>query len=259
MHRLMRCACVLGVLLPPVCASTARASGYVEGGAMNYRLTQGYGSWQGLYAAGVWGVGSGTVWNWELDHNREFGQRASYGVIGLTQTLSPRWYTSLSLGGSNAGDIMPSRRFDASLARKWLGGGWLITSVGASRIEFRDGHKTSALNAGLVAYLPADWVLQGGHDWARSDPGAAFAGRSFVAVTQGRAGRHYLTLRYGWGGEAYLVLGANALNVNYQSRDISLNWRQWVTPDWGFSLYLEDYSNPYYRRTGGRIGVFYAF
>lgn len=249
---------VAGVLLA-LWSSATWAAGNVELGGMYYDLTNGYGHWDGVYARGVWGKGTGTVWNWETDSASEFGQHENYGVLGVTQTFSPRWYGYLSVGGSTNSDVVPQGRVDASVSYKALPGASLVSTVGYTGIRYRDGHRDQSGWLNVSAYLPHAVILMAGHSWMVSNPGAVSAQRSFVAVTYGHDGQRYITLRYGWGTEAYLPIGADVALVNFRSESASLTLRQWLGRRWGLNFYVDDFRNPYYQQYGGTLGAFYDF
>ncbi|MHB1512982.1 MAG: YaiO family outer membrane beta-barrel protein [Acidiferrobacter sp.] len=251
----LRFIALLAVMGPGV----ACAHGWVGAGGSYYRLTQGYGRFEGVYARGVLGEGSDTIWNWEVDHGRTFGYEQSYGVLGVTQTFAPRWYGYLSLAGSTNSDVVPKDRVDASLSYKALPDKRLVGTVGYTGIRFRDGHDDRSGWVNLTAYLPAHWVATAGHNWTTSDPGAVQAQRSFAAVGYDSSGRTEVTLRYGWGTEAYLPIGANVALVDFRSHTLSVTWRQWLGADWGTDLFAARFASPYYRQIGGSIGVFYHF
>ena len=239
--------------------SAARAHGWVGAGGSYYRLTQGYGRFEGLYAKGVFGEGSPTIGNWEVDHARIFGYEETYGVFGVTQTLSPRWYGFLSMAASTNSNVVPAQRVDASLSYKALADKSLVATAGYTGISFRDGHRDSSGWANLTAYFPAHWVAMAGHAWLTSNPGSVGAQRSFVALSYDDSGRTEVTLRYGWGTEAYLPIGAFTALVDFRSHTLSATWRQWLGRDWGTDLYVARFASSYYRQTGGSIGVFYHF
>lgn len=240
-------------------ATRSVAAGNVEAGAFAYQLTQGYGTWQGLYARGVWGEGSSTVGNWELDHGREFGQTETYGVAGLTETWSPRWYSNLSLGASTATTVVPRARIDVSLSYKALASKEWVSTLGFTGISYRDGQSDRSGWLDLALYLPDDFLLSGGHTWTTSVVGSVGAQRSFVALTYGRVHHFYLTARYGFGREAYVPIGVHAALVNFGSRSASLTWRAWVTKRFGTNVYFDDFRSRYYQQYGGSFGVFYDF
>lgn len=245
----------LAVVFP----AAAFGHGWVGAGGSYYQLTHGYGRFEGLYLKGVFGEGSPTVWDWEVDHARMFGYEESYGVFGVTRTFAPRWYGYLSMAASTTSNVVPEDRIDASLSYKALTDKRLVATAGYTGIRFRDGHDDRSGWANLTAYFPAHWVAMAGHSWLTSNPGAVRAQRSFVAVSYDHSGSSEVTLRYGWGTEAYLPIGAFTALVGFRSHTLSIGWRQWLGPDWGTDLYAQRFASPYYRQIGGSIGVFYHF
>ncbi len=245
-----------GLMIAPL---VAYAHGWVGAGGSFYALTQGYGHFEGIYARGVFGEGSDTIWNWEADHGRIFGYEENYGVFGVTQTFTSRWYGYASLAASTNSDVVPSQRIDASLSYKAWPDKRLVATAGYTGIAFRDGHRDHGYWFNVTGYLPDRWVAMAGHGWTFSDPGAVLAQRSFVAAGYQHSGHMEATVRYGWGAEAYLPIGPQLALVDFHSHTLAFTWRQWLGRHFGTDVYLERFTSPYYQQTGGAIGVFYHF
>ena len=81
--------------------------------------------------------------------------------------------------------------------------------------------------------------------------------QQFLALTWGRDKQTQVTARHGWGHEGYQTIGNGNVLVDLASHETHLNLRHWLGPDWGLSAEVERYSSPYYRRTGGTLGLFW--
>jgi YaiO family outer membrane protein len=74
-------------------------------------------------------------------------------------------------------------------------------------------------------------------------------------LTLGREGERYLTARLDAGRESYQLIGpTNVLNA-FNSTAASVGWREWLGRRFGLDLGVEWYHNPFYDRTGARIGL----
>ena len=109
-------------------------------------------------------------------------------------------------------------------------------------------------------------MLQGGLTWTYANPGNILARSQFIAATEGHDKEHFVSLRYEWGREGYELIGAPsfesaAYNVlfNLPMHAITGTWRQWVGPNWGINLNVEQQQEPAYHRWGGAAGVFIDF
>ena len=232
------------------------SKGFVVLEGIHESLTHGYDDQSGVRVRGVVAVDPRNTVSAELSNLREFGKSGSLLSVGDTFTINEDWYGSVSAAvGSNA-FYLPKLRADAFLSRKWGPRRNLVTSVGLGYFRARDDHKDTSVALESIYYFKSPFVAQAGVRWNRSSPGSITSRSQFIALTQGREREHYVTLRYGFGREAYQVIGAKTAISDFSSTNLSLNWRQWVAPKWGFTLFLERYSNPTYRRTGGSIGVF---
>ena len=78
-------------------------------------------------------------------------------------------------------------------------------------------------------------------------------------MTQGRNLQHYVTLRAGFGKEAYQLVGPVATITDFHSQTLTITWRQWVGPHWGVNVVADYYHNPTYMRGGTSFGFFKEF
>lgn len=240
-------------------AAPFKTHGFVEAGANFHNLSKNYDNWSGEYIKGEIQTDPKNRWNALLLNQREFGETGNYGAIGNTHDWNEDWYTSLSAGASTSGFFLPRYRVDGFVNRKWLPSRQLITTAGLGYYKARDNHKDYSAFLGATYYFVDPWIVQGGVRFNISDPGSVNSTSQFVAVTQGRDQEHFLTLRYGFGKEAYQITGPGAVLSDFNSQTVSLEWRQWWGKDWGTNLLGEQYFSKNYDRSGITLGVFGEF
>lgn len=231
---------------------------YVEAGGDYLTLTNGYGYWAGGYARGVVTQGN-NIWNAEVNGQHEFGDAGVYLAAGDTYNFNPDWYGSLTVGSSVGGFFWPRFRGDAFINKKWMARKQLITTFGFGYYAAKDVHRDHSFFVGSTYYFTKPWILEEGIRFNVSNPGSVFSPAAFVAVTQGRNQQHYLTLRAGFGKEAYQLVGPTVTLTDFQSQTFTVTWRQWLGKNWGVNLVGDYYHSPYYERGGASLGFFREF
>lgn len=236
--------------------------GRVEMGLGYAVLNGGNSNWSDQYVRGHVGLKPGTTLNWDLASQRHFGQRGTVGALSLTQDLSPLWYMSVGASSGSA-DFQNKYRGDLAIYRKWTDTQQWVSGLALMKSASRDGiHRDTGVTASLAYYSTQAWVAEGGVVYNRSSPGSVDGFRGFGAITLGTEKDHYLVARIDHGKEAYLPIGAIASggdHVGFQSTELTLQWRQWVTREWGYTVGGQLYRNPYYRRVGVSAAVFFDF
>jgi YaiO family outer membrane protein len=239
--------------------------GYIEVGGSHSSLTAGNPDWNDFYARGMLSGGH-NIWNAELTREARFGDNGWFGDLGLTRTLSENWYAQASVGGSVGGFFLPKLRTDAFIHRKLLQRRQLVATVGGGYDHSRTIAYDWRVQAEGAYYFQYPVVLQGGLMWTHATPGNILARTQYIAASQGHDKEHFVTLRYQWGREGYEVLGAPnaptpAFNVlfDFPIRTITATWRQWIGPNWGLNMNVEQHQETAYHRIGGTIGVFLDF
>jgi YaiO family outer membrane protein len=235
----------------------AATVGTVEAGVGAAEVTRGFGNWRSAFARAAFRVDDATVVFPELVTSQQFRDRGTFFGLGATRTLSDDWFAFGSVGTSAGGFYLPRFRAAATLNRKLLASRQLVVNAGASYYESKDSHRDVAVMAGGAYYFAAPWILEGGTSWNSSHPGNVRSHSYFGAITQGRAGEHYVILRTGAGREAYQILAPGSVVSDFRSNVASLTWRQWLTRRGGFVIAGERYDNPHYRRTGLSLGGFW--
>jgi YaiO family outer membrane protein len=226
----------------------------------NYRhLTDGYSPWLGAYLRVLAKPGNRNNLYFEVLRQREFDDTGTYFSFAGDHTINQDWYVFGAVGGSSGGFFFPSLRADAQVNKKWLSKRQLVTTIGAGYFDAKDEHRDSSLFLGGIYYFETPWVLQGGVRWNRSMPGAVISQSQFVALTQGQEGIRYIAIRVDAGREAYQAIGPGEVLVDFPSGAVTLAWKQWLGPDWGFNAVTEYYLSRVYQRTGISFGIFKSF
>jgi YaiO family outer membrane protein len=233
-------------------------SNYTEAGGNYLALSNGFGFWRGGYARSVFTKGN-NIWNAEVNGQQEFGDSGVYVAAGDSYNFNPDWYGSLTVGSSVGGFFWPRFRADGFLNKKWLRRRQLITTFGFSYYAAKDPHRDHSFYAGSTYYFQRPWILEEGIRFNISNPGSVFSPAAFVAVTQGRNKQHYLTVRTGFGKEAYQLIGPTVNLTDFRSQTFTLTWRQWLGTSWGFNLVGDYYHSPFYVRGGTSFGFFKEF
>ena len=233
-------------------------SNFVEAGGDYLDLTSGFGYWAGGYARGV--VTSGkNIWSAEVNGQHEFGDAGTYFAAGDTYNFNPDWYGSLTVGSSAGGFFWPRFRADGFVNKKWTARKQLITTFGFSYYAAKDPHRDHSFFFGSTYYFTKPWIVEEGIRFNISNPGSVFSPAGFVAVTQGRNRQRYITVRAGFGKEAYQLIGPTASLTDFESQTLTITWRQWVGTNWGFNLVGDYYHSPFYNRGGTSFGFFREF
>jgi YaiO family outer membrane protein len=123
----------------------------------------------------------------------------------------------------------------------------------------KDVHRDHTFYTGSTYYFEKPWIVEEGIYFNLSHPGAVFAPAGFVAVTQGHNKQQYVTVRAGFGEEAYQLIGPTATLSQFNSETLTITWRKWMGPDWGFNFVGDYYHSPFYLRGGSTFGFFKEF
>jgi len=231
---------------------------YVESGGSYMALSNGYGYWAGGYSRGVYQHGN-DVWNAEMNGQHEFGDSGVYFAAGDTHTFSPDWYSALTVGSSAGGFFWPRFRADAFLNRKLLRRKQLIATAGFGYYVAKDVHRDSNFFIGTTYYFEKPWIVEEGVYFNISNPGTVFAPAGFVAVTEGRDKKQYITVRAGFGEEGYQLVGPTTVLTQFNSQTLTITWRKWLGTNWGFNVVGDSYHSPFYVRGGSSFGFFKEF
>jgi YaiO family outer membrane protein len=211
---------------------------------------------------GTWGFAGGHVLRAEAVDERRFGESGGIGGIGYTHVLSPQWNVSGALAAGHGGPIWPNRRVDVDVARAWGASLAFVTRVGWYDARYQAGRSDRGWRLSAAAYLPGGVVVEAGTILNASQPGHVRSRMPFVAVTAGREGQHYVSLRVADGREAYQAVGDQRQIADFASRSVTVAGRLWLAPTWGVSAQAEHYVNRSsggYERVSIGAGVFHQW
>jgi YaiO family outer membrane protein len=256
----LRCAALCALMAAgPAGAQEGAPTASVDAGLLRHTLSDGYGTWTQQFVRGVFGTSASDTWNAEVVHAREFGDSGTLFVVGNTHQFGERWYTSVAASGSSGGFFFPHARLDLTANRKMLAHKNLVGTLGVTAVDSKDGHRDRSVLLGATYYFDSPWVLEGGIRMNRSNPGRVGSNGKYVAATWGRHHQQIVSLRYGFGSEAYQYVGPDALLVDFNSRVWTATWRTWLRPRQGIQLRAEAYRNPFYDRRGIELSAFQEF
>jgi YaiO family outer membrane protein len=228
----------------------------LEAYTSRHSLSNGYGRWHETGLRGNWGAGNHLL-GAEIATMKRFGESGRFIGLSDTITLDPDWFATVSVGAGDGASYLPDHRIDAFINHKLLSNRQLVATLGTGYYRAPDRHTDRHLSLGATYYFEAPWVLQGEVRFNESSPGKVRTRQQFVAATWGREQQTQVLLRHGWGGEGYQSIGSGASLVNFSSRQSQIGVRHWLGPQWGLSLGLERYSNPYYTRKGATLALFW--
>jgi YaiO family outer membrane protein len=240
--------------------------GYIEVGGSHSSLTNHNTDWNDFYVRGTVSGGRNVI-NGELTREARFGDSGWYYGMGLTRTVSEEWYMQVSAAGSAGGGFfLPRFSSDAILNRKLLRSRQLVVTAGMGFDQSKTVDNDVRGQIGAAYYFQFPVILQGGVMWTHATPGDILARTQYIAATEGHDKEHFFSLRYEWGREGYEVIGgpsatAPAFNVlfDFPMHNATATWRQWIGPNWGFNLDLEQHQETAYHRIGGTFGIFLNF
>lgn len=224
-------------------------------------LNGGNTNWFDSYARGYFKPGADTTVYWSAANERHFGDTGVTAGLTVVHDFSPDWYGLAGISGGSA-PFQNRRRLDLTLFHKWPDSRRWITGIGLMSAASGDGiHRDFALRGSVIYYSDQAWVAEGGVIVNRSNPGSVWGARGYGAITLGTEKQHYLSLRLEHGKEAYLPVQVPGYpgNVEFNSTELTLQWRQWINQRWGYVVGAQAYRNPYYRRLGVSVGLFMDF
>jgi YaiO family outer membrane protein len=231
---------------------------FLEVGGSYQELSNDFGRWSGGYARGVLERGK-NIWSGEVNGEHEFGGAGVYFAAGDTYNFNSDWYASLTVGSSAGGFFWPRFRADGFVNRKWKERKQFITTLGFGYYAAKDVHRDHSVFLGTIYYFQKPWIIEDGFRFNVSNPGTVLSPSGFVAVTEGHNKKRYITLKAGFGQEAYQLIGPAAVLTRFPSQTFDVTWRQWVGKSWGFNVVASYYHSPFYERGGGSIGFFKDF
>ncbi len=242
----------------PEAQTTKLLTNYVEVGGSYLPMSDKFGHVSGGYGRASITQGK-NVWFGEMNGQHEFSDAGTYIAAGDTYTINHQWYGSLTVGSSIGGFFWPRFRADGFIDKKWFERGQFITTAGFGYYAAKDVHRDRSYYLGSTYYFSKPWIVEEGVRFNVSNPGAVYSPSGFVAVTHGRDKHYYLTVRAGFGEEAYQLVGPTASLSDFTSQTFTITWRKWIHKSWGINVVGDFYHSPFYFKGGNLIGVFKDF
>jgi YaiO family outer membrane protein len=244
---------------PGALAQTApAASSWIEAGGAYHRVTNHFGDWKGGYVRAVL-AGTRNTWYVDAKTQEAFRDAGSYGSVANVHTWSSRVYTQIGAGAGTGRYVLPDLRLDAAVSFKLGASRAVVVTAGGTVVKSKSVYQDKALFGSLTWYLAPAVVAEVGGRLNWSNPNAVRSERVNATLSHGRAGHALVTLRGSVGTEGYQLTGAGTTLRRFRSQEAGLIIRKWLGHSWGGVLGTEWYHNPFYARTGGSAGVFYAW
>jgi YaiO family outer membrane protein len=234
----------------------------LEVGASVHKLSKGYGEYRSEFVRGSISLTPELRLSAEIANVSAYGSTGKLLVLGVEEQLDADWLSRASISSSQGGVTLPKLRFDFSLAHKWLAEKNLVTTVGGTLIQSKDGHSDLAFHLSNAYYfdiggLPATVDFSVRHNI--SDPGSVVATSYTAAGSIGHNYQRIVSLRLDSGREAYQAIGVARSLVGFNSRSAQIYWREWINKDNGIQFSLSRYHNAYYDRNGIDVTYFKSF
>lgn len=227
-------------------------------GGFYHRVSGGFGDWSGATAR-LTLAGERNAWYVDARAQRAFGDEGVYGAITHVRDLSSRLFISLGFGGGTGEFVLPDARADATVHVKLGASRRVVVFAGGMLLDAKSGFEDRAATAGLTWYASDRAVLEIGGRINWSDPGSVRSERGFAAATLGRSGARLVVLRANAGREGYQLTGVAQTLRRFDSQEAEILWQEPIGRGVGIAVGATWYHNPFYDRTGGSVGLFYAW
>jgi YaiO family outer membrane protein len=201
----------------------------------------------------------GSAWLGDVTFLDRFDDSGTQFTIGHSREFGPDWLANGSVAASAGGFFWPRVRADVRVGRRWLAARNLVTWIGAGYYDAKDEHEDVGLSLDAAYYFVQPWIVMAGVRGNESYPGSITSVSGFIAATHGRDRQRYVTLRYGGGRQAYDPIVPGAAIVDVPFHQVTLTWRQWMTPRWGFNLVIDGSTSDTYDQAGLEFGLFADF
>ncbi len=255
---------ILGFLMRPclsqeIVQPSAYPRGLIDLSGRFHGLTQGYGDWWGVYANAAHEISSMTTVRAEISGHRRYGDGGLFLGLGVTQTLSPKWYITADLATSVGGFYLLSFRQESSIHRKWFDSENLVTKFGIAYYVSKDAHRDFGPLLSATYYFDPLWIFELGVRFILSTPGEVLSYSGYGVLIHTKPKGYSLSFRAGFAREAYQLIQPSTVVVDFNSIEASTEGRVWLGPDWGGRLGFEVYSSSFYKRIGVLIGAFQEY
>lgn len=217
-------------------------------------VTHGYGDWSSLGFRTAIVAGPRDLILGEARWQRAFGDRGVYAGGGIRHAFGSKWFTTTTVGGGTGRFALPDLRFDGSIHRKLASRDRVLFTAGFTAVRSKDVYRDRAVFSSLAIY-GAGVVAEGGVRINWSNPGSRQSARGFGALTLGRTGRGLVVIRGSAGRESYQLLGTSQALREFSSQEAAVEYEAWLGRHTSLVVGADWYHNPFYRRTGGSLGI----
>jgi len=233
--------------------------GYIEfGGGYSDMYPSPYVPWRDAYLRIV-ASGGRNSFNGEASRLNRYGDTGWYYGAGIVRNISENWFADAHAGSSVGGFFLPKLRVDSSISRKFLGNKQLVLTGTFGYDKSKEVNHDFRFGPAFTYYTKWAITAQGGVNFVRSNPGNVSDFSEYLALTQGHEKEHYITVRAELGREGYLITGPQTVLQDFDFRQYSATWRQWIGPGWGMNIIFNHENTPFFRRNGGTVGLFVDF
>lgn len=226
----------------------------IELGATAEKLNHGLSDWRSAYLEGTHHIARSQTLYGGLRRTERFDKYDTEGWIGYYHPLAPTWTLLVEGSYSAQHQVLPKYSAFAQLSKQ-LSDGWGV-SLGIRRSEYTS-NGVRMVVASAERYW-GDWrgavtVYSGKPD------GAPWAEAYRFQLTRYYGDRSYAGIGYSFGRENENV-GPPVGILTSSVRDLTINGRHWLAPDWALTWDLNAHKQgSLYRREGARLGLRYRF
>ena len=226
------------------------------GGGYNY---DGSNNWDGPYVRGNLRLNGNTDSSIEVARAGAFDASGILFIGGLNRYFSKTWSASFGFATSAGGYFLPAFSTDGSVRKRWLKNRRLETSVGFGFDRYKDQHNSYSWPFSVSYALTPRWRVEGGVSFGYSNADAAMSRVQSAAVSYSRDKKYSISVRGELGSQPYGIIQGDVGVSNYATHGISLRWRQWLRPNFGFKLGAGYNYSPYFQSKGAELGFFKDF
>jgi YaiO family outer membrane protein len=226
----------------------------LEAQVLYQTVSNGYGDWRGAYLRGIMPSERNTLYIDALALDA-FHERGVQTGVTWRHDWTSRFFDVLGGSVGSGAPILSRARVDASIGTLLGPARQVQVTVGASYVKSVNALSDVAGTASIAWYLPKGLLVEVGGRYNVSRPGDVASHRLSAVSIWTPSPRRSFSLRAIGGSEGYQVLGAQTTLTRFNSKELSLAWREKVGGPWALSVQGDHYTNPYYTRAGVTLGV----
>src|SRR5207248_9464255 len=208
--------------------STLEGPGYIEfGGGYSDMYPRPYVPWRDAYVRIVASGGRNSL-SGEASLMNRYGDTGWYYGAGIVRDLSENWFADAHAGTSAGGFFLPKYRADASISRKLLTDKQLVLTGVFGYDKSKQVNRDYRYGGAFTYYTIWAVVAEAGANCTKAKSGNLLDMSEYLALTHGHEKERYITLRAEIGREGYLIVGPQSVLQDFDFRQYSATWRQWI-------------------------------